>query len=427
MGGRANAANEIRATLKPAPTTTTSTSEPVQLKRSLSLPLITFYGIGTIVGAGIYVLIGEVAGRAGMYAPIAFALAALIAGFSAFSYAELSARHPRSAGEAVYVDEAFHRPLLSALTGWAVVLIGIVSAATIANGFVGYLDLFVQVPGKLAISGLVIALGLLAIWGISQSVWIATAITVLELMGLLMVLFLAGDSLAALPQRWSELIPPLGPTPWIGIVFGAFLAFYAFIGFEDMVNVAEEVKNPQRNLPLAIILALFITTGIYILVALAAVLGLSPEVLSQSKAPLATLIEKAGGHSPVSIGFISLIAVVNGALIQIIMASRVVYGMAQQHVAPATFAVVNPKTRTPIRATMLIMFAVLMLALWLPLVKLATITSFITLTVFALINLSLWRLKTRTPHPTGVLRNPLWVPVTGFILCAGFLLLQILR
>ncbi|MDX1486655.1 MAG: amino acid permease, partial [Acidiferrobacterales bacterium] len=366
------------------PADTTSISEPVQLKRSLSLPLITFYGIGTIVGAGIYVLIGEVAGLAGIYAPVAFALAALIAGFSAFSYAELSARYPRSAGEAVYVDAAFHRPLLSALTGWAVVLIGIVSAATIANGFVGYLHLFVQVPEGLAISSLVVALGLLAIWGISESVWVATVITVLELLGLLMVLFLAGDSLAQLPHRWSELVPALESTPWVGIVLGAFIAFYAFIGFEDMVNVAEEVKNPQRNLPLAIILALFITSGIYILIALTAVLAVPPEVLSQSKAPLATLIEEAGNHSPVSIGLISLIAVVNGALIQIIMASRVVYGMAQQHAAPTTFAVVNPKTQTPIRATVLIIIAVLTLALWLPLVKLATITSFITLMVFAL-------------------------------------------
>ena len=401
--------------------------EATTLKRSLSLPLITFYGIGTIIGAGIYVLIGEVAGLAGMYAPVAFSLAALIAGFSAFSYAELSARHPRSAGEAVYVDEAFHWPLLSALTGWAVVLIGIVSAATIANGFVGYLHLFVQAPDRVAISALIVTLGLLAIWGISESVWVATVITVLELFGLLMVLFLAGDSLSELPQRWPELVPPLEATSWTGIVLGAFLAFYAFIGFEDMVNVAEEVKNPRRNLPLAIILALFITSGIYILVALTAVLGLPPEILSQSKAPLATLIEAAGSYSPVSIGLISLVAVVNGALIQIIMASRVVYGMAQQHVAPATFAVVNPKTRTPIRATVLIVLAVLAFALWLPLVKLATITSFVTLMVFALINLALWRLKTRIPHPPGVMCNPRWVPVTGFILCTGFLLLQILR
>lgn len=401
--------------------------EQTTLKRSLSLPLITFYGIGTIVGAGIYVLIGEVTGLAGMYAPLAFALAALIAGFSAFSYAELSARYPRSAGEAAYVGEAFGRPILSALTGWAVVLIGIVSAATIANGFVGYLRLFVQVPDGLAISTLVIALGLLAIWGISESVWVATAITLLELLGLLLVLFVAGDSLAALPQRWPELLPPLESPPWIGIVLGAFLAFYAFIGFEDMVNVAEEVKNPQRNLPLAIILALFITTAFYMLVALTAVLGLPPEILAESEAPLATLMEKAGGQSPVSIGLISLVAVINGALIQIIMASRVVYGMARQQVSPRIFAAVNARTRTPVRATVFVTLAALLLALWLPLVRLAAITSFITLAVFALINLALWRLKLRVAHPAGVLRNPLWVPVIGFILCTGFLLLQIFR
>jgi amino acid transporter len=300
-------------------TDTKHATADVELKRSLSLPLITYYGLGTIIGAGIYVLIGEVAGKAGIYAPFAFLLAAIVAAFSAFSYAELSARFPLSAGEAVYVKQAFDRRWLTIATGWSVVLIGTVSAATLANGFIGYLGLFVRLPDWLAISLLVVGLGLLAAWGISQSVWVATVITVLELLGLLIVLFVARDALTALPQRWLELIPPPTPEVWSGIALGGFLAFYAFIGFEDMVNVAEEVKNPRRNLPLAIILALCVSTVLYMLVALTAVLALPIETLSQSTAPLATVIEYHNQGSPVSIGLISLVAVINGALIQIII------------------------------------------------------------------------------------------------------------
>jgi amino acid transporter len=303
---------------------------------------------------------------------------------------------------------------------------GIVSSATLANGFVGYLQVFMHTPHWLAIVTLVIALGLLAGWGISQSVWVATLTTVLELFGLLLVLVLSRDSLVELPQRWPELMPPLEGGAWLGIMLATFLAFYAFIGFEDMVNVAEEVKNPQRNLPLAIVIALVATTVIYVLIALVAVLAMTPEELARSDAPLASLIEHSGYPSVVSsIGLIGLVAVVNGALIQIIMASRVVYGMAREGIAPVTFATVNARTRTPVRATLAVTFVILLMALWLPLVKLAETTSFITLTVFALINLALWRLKVRAPHPPGIVRYPLWVPVTGFALCIGLLLFRI--
>jgi len=141
-------------------------SDQPTLKRALSLPVITFYGLGTIIGAGIYVLVGEVAGKAGMLAPLAFVVAACIAALTAFSYAELSARYPRSAGEAVYVHSAFGRRWLTAATGWAVVSTGLVSAATITRGFYGYLDLFVTVPPWLAITVCTLCLGLIASWGI---------------------------------------------------------------------------------------------------------------------------------------------------------------------------------------------------------------------------------------------------------------------
>ncbi len=360
-----------------------------ELKRSLSLPLITFYGLGTIIGAGIYVLIGEVAARAGMHAPVAFVLAAIVAAFTAFTYAELSARHPHSAGEAAYVQAAFGRAALSASTGACVIFIGIVSTATLANGFVAYLRLFVTLPDALVIAGLILALGALAAWGISESVWAATFITLLELFGLGLVLFVVSDSFAELPERWPELLPRADGEVWAGVFLGAFLAFYAFIGFEDMVNVAEEVKNPRRNLPRAILLAVVISTVLHVLVALAAVLALPIEVLAGNDAPLATIVERRSGLSPVGISLISLVAVSNGALIQIIMASRVAYGMSRQGLAPRALGAVNPHTRTPILATAAVTAVALIFALWLPLVRLAQLTSLVTLIMFALMNLAL--------------------------------------
>ena len=397
----------------------------IALKRSLSLPLITFYGLGTILGAGIYVLIGKVAGAAGMYAPISFGLAAVIAGFTAFSYAELSARYPRSAGEAVYVQQAFHASWLSSSVGWAVVATGIISTSTMANGFVGYLSLYIELPDWLIIIGLIISLGILAAWGISESAWVATIITILEVVGLCMVLIIAGDNLAELPARWNELVPPFSSEAWLGISLGSFLAFYAFIGFEDMVNVAEEVKEPTRIMPVAITLALIVAAILYVLVAVTAVMSLPPKALAVSDAPLASILEAQGWDARLTIGLIGLIAVINGALIQIIMASRILYGMGRQGLAPRWFSKVNARTQTPLLATAMVTVIVLMLALWLPLVTLAKATSFVILSVFSLVNLALWRLKTFAAPRQEVVSYPLWVPVIGFVLSLSLLVLQI--
>jgi amino acid transporter len=402
---------------------TTPASQPT-LNRSLSLPLLTFYGLGTIVGAGIYVLIGAVAGKAGMYAPISFMLAAIIAGFTAFSYAELSSRLPRSAGEAVYIAEAFRRRWLSQLTGWSVVCIGIISSATIAKGFVGYLLVFISIPDWLAVTGLVLGLGLIAAWGIRESVWLATLITLIEIGGLCYVVLMNTDALLSLPARWPELLPSVDGLVWSGILVGAFLAFYAFIGFEDMVNVAEEVRDAPRTLPRSIILVLVISSGLYLLVALVAVLALPIERLAASDAPLAALLESSGeGHSRL-ISLISIVAVVNGAMIQIIMASRVLYGMGSTQLAPAVLATIHPRTRTPLFATALVTLLILILALWLPLTTLAQITSMVTLMVFAGVNLALIALKNRGEPSSAFINTPTWSPCVGAGLCLLFLIFQ---
>jgi amino acid transporter len=283
---------------------------------------------------------------------------------------------------------------------------------------------FVAVPDALAIVLLVLALGALAVWGIQESVTAATVITLIEVGGLLFIIAVAGDSLATLPARWPELLPPLHAGVWQGILLGAFLAFYAFIGFEDMVNVAEEVRDPVRVLPRAILLALAAASVLYVLVALIAVLAIPPAELAGSRAPLAAIYTRATGAPPTLISLISMFAIVNGALIQIVMAARVLYGMSRERWLPEWLGRVHPRTRTPVAATVLVTLVILALALWLPLETLARTTSFVILAVFALINLALLRIKRRDPHPAGVRTYPAWIPLVGALSTGGFVLYQ---
>jgi basic amino acid/polyamine antiporter, APA family len=395
------------------------------LKRAFSLPLLTFYGLGTILGAGIYVLIGEVAGSAGIHAPLAFAIASVLAGFSAFSYAELSARYPLSAGEAVYTQRAFGKTWLAMMVGFLIVLIGMVSTATLVNGFVGYMQVFVHWPVWLIITLLVVLLVGVAMWGISESAWLAAATTLVEMSGLLLILWVALPQVeieSALRQS-MDMSPNF--TTLAGIFGGAFIAFYAFIGFEDIVNVAEEVRDPCRTLPRAVLLSLAVATLLYMAVAVVAVAILPPAELAKSDAPLALVYQQATGKAPLFIGLVGLAAVINGALIQIVMASRVLYGMAEQGWIPRWLSAVHPLTRTPLHSTSLIGAVILILALWLPLVTLAKITSLVTLVVFSLINLSLWRIKRYEPRPPGVMVFPVWLPIAGFFFSSIFALFQL--
>ncbi|HEX7812728.1 MAG TPA: amino acid permease [Burkholderiales bacterium] len=402
-----------------------TSSGSVVLRRSLSLPLITFYGLGTILGAGIYVLVGKVAGAAGMYAPISFALAAVTAGLSAFTYMELCSRYPLAGGAAVYTQKGFGLRWLSILVGILIVLSGLVSAATISRGFVGYFRVFLEIPETMIIIGVVIALALLAAWGIAQSVAATAVATVIEVGGLLLIIGVAYASFGVLPERLPELVPPIELAAWQGIFLGGFLAFYAFIGFEDMVNVAEEVKNPERTLPRAILLAIVISTVLYLAVSLAAVLVLPLDQLSASEAPLALMFEQATGASPKVMASISLFAVVNGALVQIIMAARMLYGMSREGWLPKGIGKLNARTQTPIFATILVSLAVLVLALALPLVTLAKVTSFAVLAVFAIISLALIRMKRAGPPVGNTYTVPAWVPYASLVSALVLLGLQV--
>jgi amino acid transporter len=391
------------------------------LERSLGLVTVTFYGLGTIVGAGIYVLLGSVAGLAGPWMPYAFLLAGLIAASTALSYAELSARLPQCAGASVYIQAAWQQKSLSIAVGWMLVLTGIVSAAAIANGFVGYLNEFIDANPVVAITGLVCGLGLIAALNMKASARLVLLVTLLEVSGLLLVIGYAWQSEPATPGQSAVAPDPDGSL--LGVLLGSFVAFYAFIGFEDMVNTVEEVKNPRRNMPLAIIMAVLVSTLLYFLVAWSALRVLPVQALANSDAPLAVIMETGGGNRQL-ISLISLVAVVNGALVQIIMASRVLYGMSGRAMAPELLGRINPATHTPVVATVLIVGLILVFSLTMPITQLAQLTSFIMLVIFFLVNLALIRLKRNHSTAYDGICFPVFVPVCGAFLSLAMLLFQ---
>jgi amino acid transporter len=212
----------------------------------------------------------------------------------------------------------------------------------------------------------------------------------------------------------------------VGLIGASLLAVFAFIGFEALVNVAEELKAPQRTLPRAIFLTMVLTTVLYVLVVWVALVAVPPAELASAKAPLALVFERLTGVSPRTISLIAVIATLNGIIVQIILAARVLYGLARQGSLPAPLGRVNASTRTPVAATVLTVGMVLFLALLLPLEQLADLTSRFTLVLFALVNLALIRIKGREDAPPchGYVA-PSWVPWTGLVSCVAFLLADI--
>lgn len=391
----------------------------VALRRSISLPGLVLYGLGTTIGAGVYALTGVVAGRAGLHAPAAFGVAALLALFSALSFGELAARFPRAGGEAVYVLRGLRRRDAARIVALLAVAASMISAATVTVGFVGYLATLLAVPRLASAGAVVLLLGAVAAWGVRESVFAVGLVTLAEVGGLVAVVAWGHGHLAEVPGRLDAFVP-VGLDAWHGVTAGAVIAFYAFVGFEDIVNVAEEVRNPRRVVPLAIVLTLGITVALYGAVVTVAVLAVPPAELAASEAPLALVFERCGGSAR-ALGALALAALLNGALIQLIKASRVLYGMADEGVLPAALARVHPRTRTPLLPTALVTGATALLAMTLPLETLAEATTSVTLLVFSLANVSLVVVKRRDPGGSPTLRVPLAVPLAGAAVSLGLL------
>lgn len=394
---------------------------PPELKRSLSLGMLTLYGLGTTIGAGIFVLVGKVAGIAGGHAPLAFLVASLLAGLSAFSFAALAKRFPESAGEAAYVREGLRSRELARLVGLFVAAAGIVSSGAIVNGAAGYLGAVAALDSWLGVCLIMAVIAGVAAVGIGPSVAVAALVTVAEIGALVVVIGagLYGEGAMALVPAVP--VVPVSAGAWVAVLSAAVLAFYAFIGFEDIVNVAEETREVERTLPRAILLTLVFTLLLYVSVSLIAGAVVPADELAASGAPLVLVFERATGLSGALLASVATVSVLNGALIQTIMASRVLYGMGRRGLIPAVFGRVNPRTRTPLIATGFVGGSILVLALALPIESLARTTSFVALSIFVLVNASLIALLRR--EGAGI--APQFLPALGAAASAGLLGFQV--
>ncbi len=401
----------------------------LRLVRSLSLTHAVLYGLGVTIGAGIYVLVGIAAGRSGMNAPLAFVGAALVMAFSAASFAELGTRMPISASEAAYVQAAFRRDWLSLGIGLIVVITATVSAATISVGSAGYIAVLLPVADPVIISGVVLAMGTVASLSTAQSVTFAGIMTLIEVSGLALIIF-AGlaygtDVFARLPELW----PSTGDsTAWTGVAGTALIAVFAFVGFEHLVNIAEELKEPNRTLPRALFLTLGLTALLYALVVWIAVTAVPPQELARSSAPLALVFERLTGLPLVTMSAIAVVATLNGIIVHMIMIGRVIYGLADQGHLPKILTRLNSVTHTPLLATAIGVGAILVLALVVPLSGLADLTARFTLFIFAVVNLALIRIKLRNEiPPSGAFICPTWVPFAGLISCILLITLDMMN
>ncbi|MEL7348932.1 MAG: APC family permease [Pseudomonadota bacterium] len=386
------------------------------LKRRLGFALLTFYGVGVMIGAGIYVLVGAVAGAVGPWAPIVFVVAGLVVLPTVLSYAELCVRVPESAGEAAYLraagGETVAGRLLSVAVGMAVAGVGITSAAVVLQGGAGYLRTLLELPAPVLICALGSFLTLAAIVGVLESLILAAVFTLAEVAGLGVVGF--AGALAPAAEASESLVNPSLPGV-SGVASAILLAFFAFIGFEDMVNMVEETRDPAQTMPRAIIAALAITAAVYALVSWAAIKAVPPAELAASASPLVLVYERATGQGAGFLAAIAVVAALNGVLAQIVMASRVLYGLGRREALFAIFHHGHPRFGTPVLATVVTGACVLSLALTMPLVDLAFIVSFVLLGVFVAVNLALLVLK-RRGGPRPAFAVPVWVPALGAVL-----------
>jgi amino acid transporter len=389
------------------------------LHRRIGLGLLTAYGVGVMVGAGIYVLVGAVAAEVGQQAWLAFVLAGLIAAPTALSFAELAARIPEAGGAAAYVRVGLSSPAVSMAVGLAVIAAGTVSAAAVLQGGVGYLMGVLPIPetlGLVAIGGL---LTLIAVWGVVESLSFAAILTAIEVAGLILIVAAGFIADPIPPSEAAAGLPPIGA---LAILGAAALAFFAFIGFEDMVNLAEETRNPTRTMPLAILIAMGLVSLIYALVAYAATRAVAPAELSQSAQPLALVWQAGFGQGVAILSLIAVAAALNGVLAQIVMAARVLYGLGRSSAVFKPFATAHPRFGTPARGTLAVGAAVILAALLLPVATLAEIAASLLLAVFILVNVVLLRVKSRTPR--AAFHVPALVPVLGALVSAAALILS---
>jgi APA family basic amino acid/polyamine antiporter len=360
------------------------------------------YGVGLILGAGIYVLIGEAAGFAGNSVWISFILGAIAALFAGLSYCELTALFPRAAAEYTFVKHAFKNNFIAFIIGWLTAITSMITAATVALGFGGYFAEFVDLPIILSAILLIGGLSFVNFIGIKHSAWMNTVFAIITAGGLALIIFLGMTYEPTEPIDYFE-----APNGMTGIIFAFVLIFFAFIGFEDMANVAEEVKRPKKTLPRAIILSVIITGIIYVLVSLSVVRVVNWEELGHSAAPLADVANTSLGiEGGIALSIIALFATASTVLITLIAGARIFYGMARSESLPQLLSKVHSKTKTPWIAVIAILITSIAFSFIGDIVIVASIVVFAVVITFAMINLSVILLRYVEPDLERPFRTP---------------------
>lgn len=374
-----------------------------ELKQHMSLFQLTMYGVGLILGAGIYVLIGEAAGFAGDAVWIAFALGSIVALFAGFSYAELTSIFPKAAAEYIFIKNSFRNNFFAFVIGWLTAITSVITAATVALGFGGYFTEFIDIPIIISAIGLLMILSIVNFIGIRESAWTNTVFTIIEAAGLILIIVIGFTFANPEPVNYIE-----SPTGFSGIAIAFVLIFFAFIGFEDMANIAEEVKKPRKTLPRAIILSVIISGIIYILVSLAVVRVVNWEELAASSAPMALVAERGlGSNAHIILSAIALFAITNTVLITLIAGSRIFYGMAKEKVFPQILEKVHVKTKTPWLAILVILITSIIFTIFGDIVTVANITVFAIVITFAAVNLAVIVLRYTQPDIERKFRVPI--------------------
>lgn len=399
-----------------------------KLVRSIGPFQLTFYALGSMLGSGIYGLIGQAAGQVGAAVWLSFLVALVAALLTALSYASIGSRHPRAGGAAYVTQRAYRSGLLSFVVGLALVCSGLTSVATQSRVFaanIAALTGFDFVPTEWIALGFILVMSGIVFRGIRESMWVNVACTLIEVAGLLLVITFgmsywgSVDYFAIPPQKADTGLALL-------VIQGTALTFFAFIGFEDAINVAEECRRPERTIPIGLISAALIAAVLYVAVAITAVSVVPPAELAAAPSPLTEVLKRsAPDFPPWLMTLIALFSVGNTALVNYITASRLIYGMSQQKLLPDHLGRIHATRLTPHVAIVALLGLLIPLALLGSIKELASATVLLLLFVFAIVNGALFILQCRAGEAPGQFEIPRFVPVLGMIVCAGLILVRL--
>jgi amino acid transporter len=398
------------------------------LRRSIGTTQLALYALGSMVGSGIYGLIGKAAGQAGSAVWLSFLIALFAALLTSLSYASLGSRYPRAGGAAYVTARAFGIPVLSFTIGLALVASGLTSIATQSKIFA---TILADITGLEQFSPTFIAIGFLLILGgivfrgIRESMWVNVVCTLMEVGGLLLVIasglsyWGSVDYFATPPER--------ADTSLVVVVLQAsVLTFFAFIGFEDAVNVAEECKDPERTIPAGLVIATVAAALLYVAVAITAVSVVPWQELAAAPSPLTEVMKRSAPAIPPGLmTFIALFSVANTALVNYVTASRLIYGMAGEGLLPRHFGRIHGTRRTPHIAILALLAVALLLVCVGGIADLAAATVLLLLVVFIAVNASLVVLKRRADEAPGLFEIPIFLPLAGIVVCAGLLVTRL--